>query len=80
MARAILMPYTEEQNEPSTPSSKLLTLPDDEQERNAVLRNLFSESYEVDVDEVEVRPGGDYGDFDVTDDSEYHLYITIIQE
>ena len=77
MARAILMPYTEEQNEPSTPSCKLLALPEEEQE---LLKKLFSESYEVDVDEVEVRPGGEYGDYDVTDDSEYHLYITIIQE
>jgi hypothetical protein len=80
MTKAIVLPYTEEQNEPSAPYSKLLVLPDDEQQRNVVLKSLFSESYEVDVDEVEVRPGGEYGDFDVTDDSEYHLYITIIQE
>ena len=30
MARAIVLPYTEEQNEPSAPYSKLLVLPDDE--------------------------------------------------
>ena len=80
MAKAIVLPYTEEQNETSAPYSKLLVLPDDEQDRNAVLKSLFSESFEIDIEEVEVKPGGDYGDYDVTDNDEYHLFVTIVEE
>jgi hypothetical protein len=80
MARAIVLPYTEEQNEPSAPYSKLLVLPDDKLERTLKLKQLFSESFEIDIEEVEVKPGGDYGDYDVTDNDDYHLFVTIVEE
>lgn len=41
--KAILIPYTEDQNAPSFPLKGVYTLPDDKKERDDMLREVFLE-------------------------------------
>lgn len=85
MTQAIVVPYCEDQNEPSVPFNSLIQLPEDPGERDLKLKQLFLKFHEddedIELDEVEVEPGGEYGDFDVHHKySDYHLYITKVEE
>ena len=89
MVKAVVVPYMEYGRKKGwvcvksigAPYKKLLTLPDDEQERNLKLRQFFSETFEIKIGSVEVKPGLDCGDYDVTAVGQYHhLFVTIVEE
>lgn len=88
------MGYAEGQNEPSQPIPRIIEIPDDVAERNALLKNLFNTQVCADTHvcgsddggefDVKVTEGGKghYGDLIVepTDGSSVYLFVTYIEE
>jgi hypothetical protein len=87
MRQAIALPYAEGQNEPSKPVRRIVNIPDDVEERNALLTDLFYEyvignenerTLELKFDDGNVD---DFGDIIVSlaEDEGVYLYITFIE-
>ena len=76
----VLSYYTECQNEPSKPDSDLITVPEFDHEREALMRALMAESLDSDSDcpvtysETEHR---EYCDFCVSCD-DTHIFLTLV--
>lgn len=85
MKKAILLPYACGQNEPSKPLAQVFDIPDDVQERDEFLKNIFR-TYVCDgLDEsdesLEVKKSenrNDYGDIIVSYGDDLFLYVTFI--
>lgn len=82
--KAILIPYCEEQNEPSRPLPKVFDLPGTIKPREKVLKDLFIKHIMDDIEpkEIKVKAGNgyDYGDIVVSHNSGCHLFVTFIKE
>lgn len=85
--KAIALPYACYQNEPSTPLKKILDLPTNKVERDAMLIDLFCEEVmRLDDDQLlevtvtERQDSNEYGDITVAYDDEVFLFITFIEE
>jgi hypothetical protein len=79
--KAIIVPYTVCQNEPSRPLSQIFDLPDDVEMRNEMLRNIFKEFVydEAEDDEISVRTSRDeheYGDIIVSFGDDIFMFVT----
>ena len=80
---AIVVWYQEYQNEPSKPDKGLVSLPDDPDERDKMLAELFVVGYgdevlvsDVTVEDTDGKNGGEYGDLQVGNDSGIHMFVT----
>lgn len=88
MRKAIGIPYCCNQNEPSVPLKKLIDIPDDIQQRNKLLLQLFNEHVcdmsDLDDDEKEevriTESSKGYGDIIVSYGDDVFLYVTFIEE
>lgn len=85
MKRAICLPYTENQNAPSVPLRKIISLPDSKKERDALLKKIFVEQVcpDTDVDQLIVRNGrkdDDYGDLIVAHEYGIYMFVTYIED
>ncbi len=82
--KAIAVPYTEEQNEPSRPLSRIIEVPSNKKERDAMLLELYNSTFQPDEGEepATVKDGkdDDYGDVIVENDYGCYLFITYIEE
>ena len=85
--KAILLPYCVEQNEPSKPVSILYEVPDDKDQRDKELRELFNkhvcELDDEDLANLSIKEctGGDYGDIVVAESefcSDLFLFVTYV--
>ena len=84
MKKAIVVPYAVYQNEPSRPISNLVDIPDDIQERDELLKQLFVE-YVLDSEddlELTITEGNErsYGDIIVSYDDSIFMYVTFVTE
>ena len=84
MKKAIIVPYAVDQNEPSRPISKLVDIPDDTQERDELLKQLFVE-YVLDSEddlELTITEGNErsYGDIIVSYYGSIFMYVTFVTE
>lgn len=80
--KAIILPYAVDQNEPSRPISMLVDIPDDIQERDELLKQLFVE-YVLDSEddlELTITEGNErsYGDVIVSYDDSIFMYVVFI--
>lgn len=92
MRKAIGVPYSCYQNEPSVPLRKLIDIPDDIQQRNKLLLKLFNEHVcdvsdaydeddEDDIEEIQITESSNgYGDIIVSYGDDVFLYVTFIEE
>ena len=88
MRQAIILSYFVDQNEPSTPFPHIYDIPDDKEERNAMLKELFfsnvmdisdlEEGEEEDFEIYEPRVG--YGDVTCSYGDTVFMYVTFIKE
>ena len=83
--KAIFLPYSCDQNEPSRPLRQVLELPTDIAKRDDLLKRLFIH-YVCEVDEedqadITIREGGenDYGDL-VVELSDMYLFVTYLPD
>ncbi len=86
MKKAIALPYCVDQHEPSRPIKQIISLPDDVEQRDELLKMLFlTHVCELDIEEtheIEINDGtkGAYGDLVVSYGDDLYLYITFIEE
>ena len=82
MRKAVALPYSVDQNEPSKPLAHLVDIPENINDRNDLLKYLFTQHVCDDLhpDEIEVYNGDqDYGDIVVADlDGNMFLYLTYV--
>ena len=82
--KAILLPYTCDQNEPSRPVAQIIELPNETKPRNLYLKLLFIKHVNEDADirEVTIQKGKkyDYGDIIVEGPYDQFLYVTLIKD
>lgn len=87
MKKAILIPYSCYQNEPSVPFNNIYDIPDDIEHRDKMLIDLFLQRVSNDEDNPEeyrkgvyVTNKSRYGDLHVTDRSgDCYLFVTFIK-
>lgn len=84
MKRAICLPYSTYQNEPSVPIKRIIEIPDDVAVRDKLLADLFTEYVcGGDVHPVTIKEGGRgcYGDLIVSSgDDDVFMFVTYIEE
>lgn len=86
MRRAICLPYSVDQNEPSRPVKQLFTIPEhDVTERDRLLKQLFiqhvCEDCEAeDLSITERQDDQDYGDLTVSYSDSMMLFVTFVEE
>lgn len=85
MKFAIAVPYAMEQNEPSKPLPRLITVNPDQAVFHAELRRLFLEHMGVDCDPddleiVDMKASNEYGDIAVSWEDTLYLYLTYVEQ
>lgn len=84
MKRAIAIPYSVDQHEPSRPLKQLVELLEDPTANEEMLKKLFCETvYDgASFDEITVREGDewDFGDIVVEAQGDFFLFLTLTDE
>lgn len=80
--KAICLPYTVDQNEPSVPIKQIITLPDDVRLRDKMLKELFiAHVCDVSIQDLEIYGRSDeheFGDLTVAYEDSMFLYVTYV--
>lgn len=75
--QAILIPYTVDQQGPSFPLRSVYNLPDDKEERDDMLREVFHE-WVYDEEPTEITDFSDTEDFDIVVSHEHGVYMYVV--
>lgn len=85
MKQAIIVPYAADQNEPLRPISKIVGIPDDQEERDQALSRLFFyyvlDNESLSRSDLEIREGSEdsYGDIVVSYDDSIFMYVIFVK-